>query len=214
MSLVLEGESVMSRRTGVLTALIPLFLLASSLALPAQTVASDGAGAQALTSRIASAPNPAHAFTDLNGSDRALVLDYLQVTRVEVSEIPNVPASGAIMPLVGGCWQVTWSVVGKDVFGFVVWQYNQEIYDWCGNGSTITTAGQVTRWASSLAPFWQYTPLGNRQNWGGVRYTYQRAWSEGQMALCIPPGGCEQYQYPWIDQTAYPNGTVGGSEGA
>jgi hypothetical protein len=201
-------------RTRVLAALIALFLLASSLPLPARAAASDGAAAQALTHLIASAPNPAHAFAELNGSDRGLVLDYLRVTRVEVSEIPSVPAFGVVMPLVGGCWQVTWSVVGKDVFGFVLWQYNQEIYNWCGNGSTITTAGQVTRWASSLAPFWQYTPLGNIQNWGGVGYTYQRAWSQGRMALCIPPGGCEQYQYPWIDQIAYPNGTVGGSAGA
>jgi len=77
-----------------------------------------------------------------------------------------------------------------------------------------SVAGQVTRWPSNMAPFWRYTPLGGIQEWGGVGQTFQRAFSQAEMALCIPPGGCEQYQYPWMDQTVHPNGTVSGDSGA
>lgn len=171
-----------------------------------------GARATALTEQVAASSDSASALASLSASDRALVREYLTLSRVDAT--PKVSLAGTSVAAASGCWQVTWAVVGKDVFGFVLWQYNQQIYNWCGNGSTITVAGQVTRWASNMAPFWQYSPLGNIQQWGGVGYTYQRAYSQGQMALCIPPGGCEQYQYPWINQIAYPNGTVGGDEGA
>lgn len=190
-----------------------MFVLAASVALPGQLLAKEGVRGQMLVDLIGRSTDPTQTYLGLNRPDQDAVREYLTVTSVVVSA--SQPASAA--PLVttsGGCWQVTWSVVGKDIFGFVLWQYSQKNYNWCGDGSKITVAGQVTRWPSNMAPFWQYSPLGDIQQWGGVGQTFQRAFSQGQMALCIPPGGCEQYQYPWVDQTVHPNGTVSGDTGA
>lgn len=192
--------------------IVSILVLVASVALPGLTLAKEGTRSQALVNLIAGSSDPAKAYLGLSPSDQTAVREYLTVTSVESG--PQIAPATPLVVTSGGCWQVTWSVVGKDVFGFVLWQYSQKNYNWCGDGSKITVAGQVTRWPSNMAPFWQYTPLGGIQIWGGVGATSQRAFSQGQMALCVPPGGCEQYQYPWIDQTVYPNGTVGGDTGA
>jgi hypothetical protein len=110
---------------------------------------------------------------------------------------------------INGCWTITWIIFATDIFGIKVWQYNHRT-NWCGDGTVITGTPQVSRWASNMAPFWAYSPVGGIQTWWGAGHKSYRSFSQGEMRLCAIL--CT-YAYPWIDQTVKPNGTVTGDGG-
>jgi hypothetical protein len=111
------------------------------------------------------------------------------------------------------CWTITWSVLGKDVFGFLVWQYNHKT-EWCSadGKKTVQATPQVVRWGSTPGPGWGYEASGAVQTWWGTGKKTFRSFSQGHMGLCIFVLGCQNV-YPWIDQTVHPNGTVSGDAG-
>lgn len=170
-----------------------------------------------LVDRLSRSSDPVAAYAVLSAADQAAVRDFL--TEVSVSDVSTL----SVEPSTGGeliatstiCWTWTWRRDGKNALGGTLWSYFQRI-DWCGNGSTITSAQhgvQGTRCGEVYYPFWQWKQIGN-QTWGGGGQQTYRAWTQAEYKLClIPDLGCVQYSYPSLDMTDWADGRGIGSVG-
>jgi len=138
---------------------------------------------------------------------------YLVKVPVQAASPGTMLGTAAVVPLATSCWTITWSVVGKDLLGYTIWQYNHQT-NWCTtDGKTVAATPAVNRYASNMASWWTYSPVGGIQTWWGINHTSYRSFSQGHMQGLCSPFGCDN-AYPWVDQTVWYNGTVTGTAGA
>jgi hypothetical protein len=201
-----------NRLRGLAAALGAIALL-MAMAAPA-SANGPSPDAATIVARLAANKDPDAAFLKLSAGDRQAVIEYLTVAYVTGgSPGPASADPGMMTTAAGGCWTWTWNRQGRNLFGQVIWQFNQRM-NWCSNGSTLTSKTR-TVWASNMWFFWSYSglvPGGDSQS-GGVGYSYWRSFVQGEFKYCPPGVGCIQYNYPWLDMTARANGTGTGSGG-
>lgn len=173
------------------------------LALPAGTLAAAptrGATAAGSTEMIATTP------------DGAIYLTKSPVERSSATASSSAGGASGLAVAAGGCWVVTWVVFQNNLLGQRIWEYRHKT-NWCSaDGLTVTATPQVVRWGSVYLAGWSYEIWGAVQKWWGANRTSYRSFSQGHFTGLCSPFGCEN-KYPWIDQTVYPNGTVGGDAG-
>ncbi len=92
-----------------------------------------------------------------------------------------------------------------------MWQYNQGPY-WCGNGSWITYRAASNNYPSSLDIGWSFSGNMGYWNQGGEGYNRWVHWNQGHFCLASY-FSCVQNSYPWIQSTAYANGSGTASMG-
>lgn len=124
--------------------------------------------------------------------------ELLRVARVETLETEE----DYRMELYQNCTRSTHTVVGRNMYGWAVWDYNQQI-DYCWQDGVLTSAQRV-KWGQVWLSFWRFNGHIGDGVWGGPGSTYFRAWTQGSFSLCLTDViGCVQHEYPVIDQTVY-----------
>ncbi len=189
---------------------VVVLVLAAAMVLPSGVAAGEPSAGE-LISGLAAAPDAAAAFNDLSPAQQRKVLAQLQVVEI----INDTPApspvgspSGTLSITASGCWTVTWGRSGYNSLGWELWSLKQRI-DWCGNGSTITSATRI-RWVEVYIFGWSGTTIQD-PTWGGVGQWSFRAYSQAhfQLDVVYPV----QHGYPWLDMTVTANGGLSGSGG-
>lgn len=205
----------MNLRSRLIPALVMAALMA--LAVSAPVAAADPAReAQRLAGRLAASDDPYAAFEELTPKQQQAVLDYTEVVTTtndfSLAPSPTSPPDGEMTAAAIRCWTWTWNRQGWNLFGQVVWQFNQQI-DWCGDGVKITSTPFRKVWASRLFLFWTYNGLVGNVTQGGKGFSTYRAFAQGSLSYCPPPGVCWQNDLPWLDMTAHADGRGTGSGG-
>lgn len=203
----------MHRRLSVaLVAVVALLAFATPAA-----AANPAKEAERLVEALEAADDPYVAFDALTSSEQQLVLDYTRTARVvtDASVSPrssldrrsDIVAAAAVR-----CWTWAWNRQGWNIFGTVIWQFNQQI-DWCGDGVKITSTPFRRVWASRLGLFWTYHGLVENVIQGGKGFQTYRSFVQGSFTYCPPPGVCWQNSLPWLDMKAWADGRGTGSGG-
>jgi len=194
-----------------------LAVLTLSLASTPVFGADPARDALRLTQRVAESANPEAAFAALTDAQQQLVLDYTELasTVSSVAVAPSATSSGSgglAAAAVTKCWTWTWNRQGRNVFGAVLWQFNQQI-NWCADGTRITNVPFRKVWSNPVALFWTYNGLVESSTAGGKGFTTYRSFVQGSYSYCPPPGVCWQNDLPWLDMTAHGDGRGTGSGG-
>lgn len=167
------------------------------------------------------------------GSKEEMVKAYLALTPEEqkifieastVTEIRETTETSGVRPAdsskdVGGaspdattsCGYASKTRSGHGVFGNRLFSYTERV-DFCWNGSSITSASR-SRSITTDTLFWQFKGHINSTVTGGAGHWSYRAYTQGEFALCAVYVACVQFTYPWVDITAYGNGTYSWSTG-
>mgnify|MGYP005846602227 CR=1 FL=1 len=149
--------------------------------------------------------------------DKAAVVEYNTVVRIEAEDVLEPPASVGIntweTTATSGCDVRGKKEKGYNIFGQVLWEYYSRV-EWCYNGTNVTSKFAThTGKAGPFPSLWEYmgdavSPVES----GGVGKTYYRIWVNGYFRLAIA-GYPIQTAYPWIDITVRGNGTSTASSG-
>lgn len=107
------------------------------------------------------------------------------------------------------CRQNTMWIEGRNLVGWTLWRYNQQI-KWCYKGGKITSASRLNRWGTVSGLVWEFKGHTGSAISGGKGKTSYNAWTQGHFAACAV-WVCAQHKYPWIRQIGYANGTYSAS---
>lgn len=144
-------------------------------------------------------------FDSLSIDEQTAVASANQTVRFVVEQVNWVshPEDQAVN--LAGCYgPITHHVYGTNRLGVVTTNFYQQ-FQWCGNGSTISSAW-CSSWAGDLA--WGYTWEGHstycQVTYGGIDNTSIKSFSQGIFKFCVT-SLCTTYQ-PWIAQQGDPYG--------
>ena len=97
------------------------------------------------------------------------------------------------------CGWVTHTGYGRNILGWTLASYNQQIYR-CWNGQTLLSAYRQNRWAEVYSPLWEF--VGHAGGWTSRNGNTFTSWTQGHFKLCVAYKiGCVQNIYPTISSS-------------
>ena len=169
-----------------------------------------------LLHRVNEANDPQSVWGALSPQEQTALLN-LEVDRIETSHtygiIPfngnhiakGASVSGGATAKSTSCWYKQQKKTGYH-WPFKVWSYYQRV-EWCGNGSALTSTPHRSRWGDTHMLFWSFIGhIGGSTSGGNGDWSFSAS-TQGKFSVCYPESTCLYSYTPWLNITAYANGT-------
>lgn len=167
----------------------PIVAVGASLALALAAVLPVAAAPSAASSDVAKLASLTAVHGQLRSVDPGTMASLARANGASVSDIAAIAASSA-------CWSDSGYVQGKNILGWVIFQYN-ESHDWCGSGGYITYA-VPNSWASNTNWGWTYKPPDTKTSTYGMGWNVWKEHYSGHFCY-VEYFSCVNNAWPWIE---------------